>query len=64
MGLGQVLRAQGDHLRMQRRQAAEERAMKAPLKMLFPLIGFIFPSLFVVILAPAVLSFIRAMGSQ
>ena len=64
MGLGQVLRAQGDHLRMQRRQKAEETAMKAPLKMLFPLIGFIFPALFVVILAPAVLSFMKSVGAQ
>ncbi len=56
MGIGQVLRAQSTQLRSQRKQRAEEAAMKAPLKMLFPLIFFIFPSLFVVILGPAVLS--------
>jgi tight adherence protein C len=56
MGIGQVLRAQSAYLRSQRKQRAEEAAMKAPLKMLFPLILFIFPSLFVVILGPAVLS--------
>lgn len=63
MGIGQVLRAQSEHLRTQRRQAAEEAAMKAPLKMLFPIVLFIFPSLFVVILAPAVLNFLETMGS-
>lgn len=56
MGIGQVLRAQSTQLRSQRKQRAEEAAMKAPLKMLFPLIFFIFPSLFVVILGPAVIS--------
>jgi tight adherence protein C len=61
MGIGQVLRAQSAHHRSQRKQRAEEAAMKAPLKMLFPLILFIFPSLFVVILGPAVLSFITGM---
>lgn len=62
MGIGQVLRAQGDRLRVRRRQRAEEAAMKAPLKMLFPLVFFIFPSLFVVVLGPAVLSLMRSFG--
>jgi tight adherence protein C len=61
MGIGQVLRAQADHLRTQRRQHAEEAAMKAPLKMLFPLVFFIFPALFVVVLGPAVLQLLRTM---
>jgi len=56
MGIAQVLRSQSTQLRDQRKQRAEEAAMKAPLKMLFPLIFFIFPSLFVVILGPAVIS--------
>ncbi len=60
MGIGQVLRAQGDRLRVRRRQRAEESAMKAPIKMLFPLVFFIFPSLFVVVLGPAVLSLMRS----
>lgn len=64
MGIAQVLRAQGDRLRIRRRQRAEESAMKAPLKMLFPLVFFIFPSLFVVVLGPAVLSLLRSFGGQ
>lgn len=61
MSIAQVLRAQSDHLRIVRRQHAEEMAMKAPLKMLFPLVFFIFPSLFVVILGPAILQLLKAM---
>jgi tight adherence protein C len=63
MAIGQVLRVQADQLRMQRRQHAEEVAMKAPLKMLFPLVFFIFPALFVVVLGPAVLSLMKTLGS-
>ena len=55
MELGPVLRAQADVVRQRRRQRAEEAAMKAPIKMLFPLIMFIFPSIFVILLGPAAL---------
>ncbi len=51
--VGQALRVHSDFMRVQRRQRAEEKAVKLPLKLLFPLIFFIFPSLFVVILGPA-----------
>ncbi len=56
VGIADVLRVQSDSMRQKRRQRAEETAMKAPLKMLFPLIFFIFPSLFVVLLGPAFIS--------
>ena len=56
MELGPVLRAQSDQVRQRRRQRAEEAAMKAPIKMLFPLILFIFPSIFIVLLGPAAIS--------
>lgn len=62
MGVGQVLRSQASHVRTLRRQRAEEAAMKAPLKMLFPLVFFIFPSLFVVVLGPAILSLMQQLG--
>lgn len=54
IGIADVLRAQSEELRIKRRQRAEEKARKAPIKMLFPLIFFMFPSLFIVILGPAV----------
>jgi tight adherence protein C len=52
--LGKVLRVQAAEARQRRQVAAEERAMKAPVKMLLPILLFIFPVMFVVILGPAV----------
>lgn len=63
VGIGKVLRVQAEDLRSNRRQEAEEKAMKAPIKMLFPLIFFIFPSLFVIILGPAVISLMKMFQS-
>jgi len=54
--LGRILRVQAADTRMRRQAAAEERAMKAPIKMLFPTVLFIFPAMFLIILGPAFLN--------
>ena len=60
--MGLTLVNQADNMRERRRQKAKAAALKAPVKMLFPLILFIFPTLFVVILVPPVFSIIKNMG--
>ena len=52
--MAKILRVQSEQLRTKRRQRAEQLAQQAPLKMLFPMIMFIFPSVFVVILGPSI----------
>jgi len=56
MALGRILRVQAADSRQKRQMWAEEKAMKAPIKMLFPTVIFIFPAMFIVILGPAMLS--------
>ena len=55
VGIAQVLRVQSDQLRTKRRQRAEKAAHEAPIKMLFPLVLFIFPAFLIVILGPALI---------
>lgn len=55
VSLAKVLRIQSDQMRVKRRQLAEEEAHKAPIKMLLPMAGLIFPALFISLMAPAAL---------
>jgi tight adherence protein C len=61
ISLGRILRVQATDSRMRRQAAAEERAMKAPIKMLFPTVMFIFPSMFLVTLGPAFLAILKVL---
>ncbi len=60
--LGRILRVQATDTRNKRQAIAEERAMKAPIKMLFPTVAFIFPAMFIVILGPALLNLGKVFG--
>ncbi len=63
VSMSKVLRIQSEQLRMERRQRAEEKAARAPILIMLPTVGCIFPSLFIVILAPAALSALSSCGS-
>ncbi len=62
VSLAKVLRIQSEQMRVRRRQRAEEEAAKAPVKMMFPLVFLIFPSIMIVLLGPAILIFTSGGG--
>jgi tight adherence protein C len=62
VSIGKILRIQSDQMRIRRRQRAEEAAHKAPILMLIPMAFLIFPSLFVVILGPAIPKLMTSLG--
>ena len=62
--LGRVLRTQASESRYRRQVAAEERAAKAPVKMVLPTGLFIFPSVFIVIIAPAMITIFHAFSAS
>jgi tight adherence protein C len=62
VSIGDILRSLAIEMRKRRRAAAEERAQKAPIKILFPLVFLIFPAIFIVLLGPAIFDFIDAFG--
>ena len=63
VSVSNVLRVQSLDMREKRKQRAEEQAMKAPIKMVFPLVFFIFPTLFIVLLGP-LLQIINMLGNM
>lgn len=62
IGLASVLRTQAKQMRVKRRQRAEEKAMKLPVKVLFPLMCCILPVLFIVVLGPAIINILDTLG--
>ena len=64
VSIGQIMRELATDMRKRRRAHAEERAQKAPIKILFPLVFLIFPAMFVVLLGPAIFAFLAAVGGS
>lgn len=64
VSIGKILRIQSEQMRTNRRQRAEEAAMKAPIKIIFPMVLLIFPALFIILMGPAVLRLIEFMGGM
>ena len=59
VSIGSILRIQADQMRTRRFQRAEKKANEAPVKMLFPLVAFIFPAVFIVLLGPVIVQFLQ-----
>ena len=59
ISIGGVLRNQALQIRQKQRQRAEEKAQKAPVKMMIPLVFFVFPSIFIIVLGPAIIQIIE-----
>lgn len=64
VSIGNVLRIQSVSMRAKRKQRAEEKAMKAPIKMMLPLVLFIFPTIFIVLLGPAIIQVITTFSNR
>lgn len=62
--IGNVLREQSNQMRLVRRQRAEEKAQKVPVKILFPMLLFIFPALFIVIIGPGAIRIAQTFGAM
>jgi tight adherence protein C len=62
VSIGEIMRNLATEMRKRRRATAEERAQKAPIKILFPLVFLIFPAMFLILLGPAVFQFMDAFG--
>jgi tight adherence protein C len=62
VSIAKILRIQSEQMRIKRRQRAEAMAQKAPIKMLFPMVFLIFPSMFIILLGPAVLIIMETKG--
>ena len=62
--IGQVLRVQSEQMRIRRRQRAEEIANQAPVKMIFPLVLCILPTLFIVIMGPAAIQLYESFSKR
>ncbi len=64
VSLGRVLRIQAEQIRQNRKQRIQEKAMKAPIKMLIPMVIFIFPCIFIVLLGPVIINIMKMFSGQ